>query len=187
MEQDQSGALFLVAAAASVPAGLLLVGGLFHLVHSGTLRHALISHRIVGARAVGPIAILVTLAEVGIGCASLFFVSFYPPGGQLRLALFACASLYLAYAVYSLKVLRSGIEAPCGCAGQVAPMSRAILYRAVGASFSAGMAAIIDWPFGVIALGGPAQASLFLTVCVLTLLLWTIPSALRTTDVEEVV
>lgn len=179
MTGAQSGVLLLLACAALLPGVLLVIGGLTHLVHSRMLPDALANQRMIRPGAIRSVAFLVTIAELFMGSSVLLFALVAGSKSELRLSLLSVALLYLIYAIYSASLLRDGTASPCGCFSRSVAMSPAIFYRAVGCSFSAGVAAVAPWPAEIHALDGLTGIGLLLAVSVLAILLWTLPVALE--------
>jgi hypothetical protein len=163
----------LAGVAGLIALGTLLATGLAHLRRPGALRSAVAGHRLLPAPAA--VAAMVTAAELACGAAGLVGVA-RADTAPLRAGLAAAALLCLAYAGYSWLATRSGVAAPCGCAGPAVPMSgwvttRALVLAAL-ACVALGATPRPGWTAG-------QSAVALLAAATLGLALWQLPAALH--------
>lgn len=136
-------AAMVLAAMAQGAVGLLLWAGMGHLRHAGPLRAALEAQALLPRAIHGPVAVSLPVAELAVGGYALVMLVAAPR--RSAPALVTVAVVYLALASYTALVLRIRPKAPCGCFGDGAPITAAVVTRAAGAAAAAGLcAATVD-------------------------------------------
>jgi hypothetical protein len=116
---------FVAAVALGLVAAVLLPGGLLHLARLRTFTGTIRAHGVLAPAVAAPAAVVVALAETGIGAAALLAAV----RGQAPLPLLAAAALLGATLTGYVWVLRRrpdpGVD--CGCTPLPAPISAASL------------------------------------------------------------
>jgi hypothetical protein len=158
--------------------GILLQSGLRHAFQPARFTRALFAQETLPPLAVWPAAILVTLAEVGIGVSGLVVAMSVPNSSFLRTALFLAALTYIVYAAYAGLLLRRAPGAPCGCSGEEAPVNGWIIGRSL---VLAGMAsvALATSPSGAIDSASGIEVLVFIASAVgIGTIVWQLPMAM---------
>jgi hypothetical protein len=168
----------------SVAAGTVLVtllaAGVGHLARPGVLPAALAAHRVLPAP--GPVAVVVTAAEVGLGGAGVAGLVLGERGagpGLLAAGLAGAALLLALVAGYGWYVLAVGAGGPCGCSHAELPMSGWVVARAAVLAGLAGLA--LARRGSVLPLGWPGSqlGTALLAVAAFSVLLWQLPAAMH--------
>lgn len=146
----------LLRAAAGGAALLLVVAGAVHLVRPGRFRRVLTAQSIVPRRLVPATAVVAGGAELSCGLAVALLLA--SGGGGLTAALAAQAVLFGAYAGYLGLLVRRRSTAPCGCLGDGAAATPAVVWRAVLLAAPSALAALGGGPIPAAWLG-PAAAT----------------------------
>ncbi|GAB1515100.1 MauE/DoxX family redox-associated membrane protein [Actinophytocola sp. KF-1] len=118
--------MFPVSVAAYAVLVVLVIAVAERVRAPGALPAALAAHRIVPRRAIRPVAIAVTGAEVALGLLLLAGLT----GEPSPLVLAGAAVLFACYGGYAWYVTESGRGGPCGCGGADVPMGHWVTGRA---------------------------------------------------------
>jgi hypothetical protein len=156
---------------------VLLVAGLFHVVHRARFRQVLHEHRVVPTRLTGWVGAAIAGAEVsigGVGVAATILAE-----GEVQPFAFAAGALFAAFTAYTAAVLvMRGAAAPCGCARADYPVSVWVVLRAAALALAAIAAAAAPHLSAVAAMPF-AEAAIVVTAAVtLSTLAWAFPDAL---------
>jgi hypothetical protein len=170
---DGDGVVLVVAAAVVFPT--LLIAGCAHLLHTGRLARVLVSHG-WSATLSRPVAVLVTVAEVGLGAAGTAGVLLGTLGPANPVVAVAATVLLAAYAVDAGRVLRSGVRVPCGCGPADHPVNQWVVIRAIVYACLAATAVLSRPALGTLALTPMITA--LAAAMVIGLLLWLLPRTL---------
>jgi hypothetical protein len=165
--------LLVVAAAVVFPT--LLIAGCAHLLQTGRLAQVLVMHG-WSANLSRPVAVLVSVAELGLGAAGTAGVILGPFGPANPIVAVAATVLLSAYAVDAGRVLRSGAQVPCGCGPADHPVNQWVVTRAAVYACLAVTAVLSRPALGDLALVPMVTALVAATV--IGLLLWLLPRTL---------
>jgi len=116
---------FVTALALGYLAAALLPSGVAHLARFGAFRGVVRAHRVVPDRAAAPVALLVAVAEIGLGAAAAAAAM---RGNALPVLFAAAAVLGVGFILYLRALLRhpdTGVG--CGCTPLSAPLTPASL------------------------------------------------------------
>jgi hypothetical protein len=165
--------LLLVAAAVVFPT--LLIAGCAHVLHTSRLARVLVTHG-WSTRSSRPMAVLVAIAELGLGAAGTAGVVVGSVGPATSVVAVAAAVLLVAYAGDAGRVLRSGALVPCGCGPADHPVNQWVVIRA-GVYACLALTAVLSRPaLGALAL--VPMITVLVAAVVVGLLLWLLPRTL---------
>jgi hypothetical protein len=166
--------------------GLLLASGVSHGGRAAAFRYALARQAMWPRVLVAPVAATVTLIELVVGVIGLLAVGLPAVDGfpaSLRLpALSAAAVVYVAFAVYSVALLRRRPDAPCGCSAATDDRVNAwVTVRACALAAGCWWAAanaqqLLPWSPTAEALMALLASGAFVALA------WTVPAALHNPD-----
>jgi hypothetical protein len=166
--------VLLVVAAAVVFPTLLIAGGA-HVLQADRLAQVLVMHG-WSATLSRPVAVLVSVAELGLGAVGTAGVVVGPLGPANPVVAITAAVLVSAYAVDAGRVLRTGAPVPCGCGPADHPVNQWVVIRAAVYACLA-ITTVVSRP----ALGDLAAIPMItalVAAMVIGLLLWLLPRAL---------
>ncbi|GAA1545990.1 hypothetical protein GCM10009678_30830 [Actinomadura kijaniata] len=159
--------------AVAVPLTLLVaVAG--QAARPGALAAALLTHRVVPAPLIAPVAALAVLAEAAAGGGALAGLV-TGNAALLRSGLALAAVLLAGYALYGAQVARTRGRVPCGCAGSSTPMTGWVAGRAAALAALAAAGALWGPAAGTT---GAGRAVTVLAGVAFAALLWALPQAL---------
>jgi hypothetical protein len=170
---DDGDVLLVVAATVVFPT--LLIAGCAHVLRTGRLARVLVMHG-WSTTLSRPVAVLVAVAELGLGAAGTAGVVVGSLGPASPVVAVAAAVLLSAYAVDAGRVLRSGALVPCGCGPADHPVNQWVVIRAAVYACLA-LTAVLSRP----ALGALALVPMITALAaamVIGLLLWLLPRTL---------
>jgi hypothetical protein len=170
---DDGGVLLVVAATVVFPT--LLIAGCAHLLRTGRLARVLVTHG-WSTRLSRPVAVLISVAELVLGAAGTAGVVVGSSAPASSVVAVATAVLLVAYAIDAARVLRAGVQAPCGCGSADHPVNQWVVIRA-GVYACLALGAALPRPaLGELALV-PMITALVAAV-VIGMLLWLLPRTL---------
>lgn len=131
--------LLATAGAALGGSALLTAAGLSHLRGLATFRHMVRAHRILPVAFAPVVAVALPVTELTIGMSAIAAVA---AGAQWTVLTFAAQCLlYLAFAGYSWRLLRTDRQVSCGCFGTGEPVSSTTVTRAFFFALASGVTA----------------------------------------------
>ena len=171
---------FLVTVSALVVAGMLAFAGVRHTLHPTRLRDEIAAQRVLPAFLQGPIALSVSVFELTLALACA--LPLVDDASAIGYA--AATGLFVSYGTYTAYLVRYRPDAPCGCAGSMAPAS---VWAVVRAAVLAALAVItfIGEP-SLVPITGAGQQSVIslLAAGAIGLTLWHLPHTLALPTVD---
>lgn len=165
------------AVAALVVLLVLLIAVAGRVRAPGELPAALVAHGVLPRRAVTPVAVAVTVAEVGLAAA--LAVGLVRAPGPSPVVLAAAAALFAGYGGYSWYVTAHGRGGPCGCGGSGVSMGPWVTGRAAVLAALAGFAAATADRVPSSAGTVPELVVVLLAAATIGTLLWHLPAAMH--------